>query len=100
MCQADRQHRFAIAPRPPTVGATWADADALAAAWEAEKAARLTLDLTQRQMQAGYVGYLTLLSAQTAYSQAVLGRVHAQATRTARPYAANSAAAPTRDSSD
>jgi outer membrane protein TolC len=32
-------------------------------------------------MQAGYVNYLTLLNAETANSQAVLGRIQAQASR-------------------
>ncbi len=58
-----------------------ADASALAAAEEAEKAASRTLELTRRQMQAGYVNYLTLLNAQSAYSQVVLARVQAQASR-------------------
>jgi NodT family efflux transporter outer membrane factor (OMF) lipoprotein len=57
------------------------DADALGAAVEAEKAAKVTLDLTQRQMETGYVNYLTLLSAQSAYSQALINRIQAQATR-------------------
>ncbi len=61
--------------------ATLADADALAANWDAEKAARVTYDLTQKQMEVGYVNYLTLLSAQAAYQQALLTRVQAQATR-------------------
>jgi outer membrane protein TolC len=41
----------------------------------------VTYDLTRRQMDAGYVNYLTLLSAETAYQQALLNRVQAQATR-------------------
>ncbi len=57
------------------------DADALAADWEAEQAATVTLDLTRRQMQAGYTNYLSLLSAETSYQQAVLNRVQAQAAR-------------------
>jgi NodT family efflux transporter outer membrane factor (OMF) lipoprotein len=61
--------------------AALADASAFAADWEAEQAAKVTLDLTQKQMQVGYVSYLTLLSAQSAYQQAVLTRVQAQATR-------------------
>jgi NodT family efflux transporter outer membrane factor (OMF) lipoprotein len=64
-----------------TLHAALSDADALAAAADAEQAAKVTLDLTQRQMQSGYVSYLTLLSAETSYSQAVLSRVQAQASR-------------------
>ena len=57
------------------------DADALAANVEAENAAKITYDLTRRQMQVGYVNYLTLLNAETAYQQALLTRVQAQVTR-------------------
>ena len=41
----------------------------------------MTLDLTTRQMQAGYVSYLALLSAEQAYQQAVINLVQAQANR-------------------
>jgi NodT family efflux transporter outer membrane factor (OMF) lipoprotein len=61
--------------------ASLSDANALAANVRAESAARVAYDLTRRQMETGYVNYLTLLSAETAYQQAVLGRVQAQATR-------------------
>jgi NodT family efflux transporter outer membrane factor (OMF) lipoprotein len=61
--------------------ASLADADAFAAAAETEGAARIAYGLTRNQMQVGYVNYLTLLSAQATYDQAVLARVQAQATR-------------------
>lgn len=61
--------------------AALSDADALAANWDAEKAAKVTYDLTRRQLDVGYVNYLTLLSAEVAYQQALLNRVQAQATR-------------------
>jgi NodT family efflux transporter outer membrane factor (OMF) lipoprotein len=64
-----------------TLHLSLSDADALAADVEAENSARVTYDLTQRQVQAGYVAYLTLLSAETAYQQTRLARVQAQATR-------------------
>jgi NodT family efflux transporter outer membrane factor (OMF) lipoprotein len=64
-----------------TLHASLSDAEALAAEVDAENAAKVTYDLTRRQMEAGYVNYLTLLSAETAYQQALLGRVQAQATR-------------------
>jgi NodT family efflux transporter outer membrane factor (OMF) lipoprotein len=64
-----------------TLHASLSDADALAANVRAESAARLIYDLTRRQMETGYVSYLTLLSAETAYQLAVLARVQAQATR-------------------
>ena len=64
-----------------TLHASLSDADALAANVRGENAARVTYDLTLRQMQTGYVNYLTLLSAETAYQQALLNRVQAQAAR-------------------
>jgi NodT family efflux transporter outer membrane factor (OMF) lipoprotein len=64
-----------------TLHASLSDADALAGAVEAENAAKVTYDLTRRQMEVGYVNTLTLLSAETAYQQALLTRVQAQATR-------------------
>ncbi len=64
-----------------TLHASLSDADALAADVDAENSAKVTYDLTLRQMQLGYVNYLTLLSAETAYQQALLTRVQAQATR-------------------
>jgi NodT family efflux transporter outer membrane factor (OMF) lipoprotein len=64
-----------------TLHASLSDADALAADVEAESSAKVTYDLTRRQMEVGYVNYLALLSAETAYDQALLARVQAQATR-------------------
>ena len=64
-----------------TLHASLSDADALAGAIEAENAAKVTYDLTRRQMDIGYVNYLALLSAETIYQQALLTRVQAQATR-------------------
>jgi NodT family efflux transporter outer membrane factor (OMF) lipoprotein len=64
-----------------TLHVSLSDAETLAADVEAENSAKVTYDLTLRQMQAGYVTYLTLLSAETAYQQTLLTRVQAQATR-------------------
>jgi NodT family efflux transporter outer membrane factor (OMF) lipoprotein len=64
-----------------TLHASLSDADALAGAVETENAAKVTYDLTRRQMEVGYVSYLALLSAETTYQQALLTRVQAQATR-------------------
>jgi NodT family efflux transporter outer membrane factor (OMF) lipoprotein len=64
-----------------TLHASLSDADALVGAVEAENAAKVTYDLTRRQMEVGYVNTLTLLGAETAYQQALLARVQAQATR-------------------
>jgi NodT family efflux transporter outer membrane factor (OMF) lipoprotein len=64
-----------------TLHASLSDADLLGGAVEAENAAKVTYELTRRQMEVGYVNYLALLSAQTTYNQAVLARVQAQASR-------------------
>ena len=64
-----------------TLHAFLSDADALAADVAAESSTKVTYDLARRQMQVGYVNYLTLLNAETAYQQALLTRVQAQATR-------------------
>jgi outer membrane protein TolC len=57
------------------------DADALKAAVEAERATRKTLDLVTKQLQAGYVNYLALLSAQQTYQQALITLAQARASR-------------------
>jgi len=64
-----------------TLHASLSDAVALAADTRAENSAKVTYDLTRRQMEVGYVNYLALLSAETAYQQALLTRVQAQAAR-------------------
>jgi NodT family efflux transporter outer membrane factor (OMF) lipoprotein len=83
--QAAAQYRSTVLTAYQNVAdslhAVLSDADALAADWEAEQAAKVTLDLTQRQMEVGYVNYLTLLSAEAAYQQALLNRVQGQAAR-------------------
>jgi NodT family efflux transporter outer membrane factor (OMF) lipoprotein len=64
-----------------TLHATLSDARSLAADVEAEEAAKVTYDLTHRQMEAGYVNYLAVLGAEIGYRQALLTRVQAQAMR-------------------
>jgi NodT family efflux transporter outer membrane factor (OMF) lipoprotein len=64
-----------------TLAALQQDADALKAAATAAAAAKVTLDLAQRQQQAGYAGYLALLNAEQAYQQARISLVQAQASR-------------------
>jgi NodT family efflux transporter outer membrane factor (OMF) lipoprotein len=64
-----------------TLHASFSDADALATNVRSETAAKVTYDLTQRQMELGYVNYLVLLTAETTYQQAIIQRVQAQATR-------------------
>jgi NodT family efflux transporter outer membrane factor (OMF) lipoprotein len=57
------------------------DAAGLKAAAAATDAAKRTLDLSQRQLQAGYANYLSLLSAEQSYQQARINLVQAQANR-------------------
>jgi NodT family efflux transporter outer membrane factor (OMF) lipoprotein len=57
------------------------DADTLKAAREFEKAAKISLDLMQQQLQTGQANILLLLNAQQTYEQAVLQVVQAQAAR-------------------
>ena len=64
-----------------TLNALEQDGNALKAAVEAEHAAKVTFDLTQKQLQSGYINYLTLVSAETVYQQAVMALVQAQANR-------------------
>jgi NodT family efflux transporter outer membrane factor (OMF) lipoprotein len=64
-----------------TLNALQQDADGLKAAAAAAEAATVTLDLTRQQTQAGYTGYLALLSAEQTYQQAALNLVQAQANR-------------------
>src|ERR1700730_13080859 len=64
-----------------TLHASLSDAEALAADVDAENSAKVTYDLTRRQVEVGYANYLALLSAETTYNQALLTRVQAQATR-------------------
>jgi NodT family efflux transporter outer membrane factor (OMF) lipoprotein len=64
-----------------TLTALEQDAEALKAAAAAADAAKITLDLAQRQLQAGYAGYLALLNAEQAYQQGRINLVQAQANR-------------------
>jgi NodT family efflux transporter outer membrane factor (OMF) lipoprotein len=83
--QAAAEYRLTVITAYQNVADTlhaWSfDADALAADIEAEQAAKIAFDLTRRQMEAGYVNNLTLLGAETAYQQALLARIQAQASR-------------------
>ncbi len=64
-----------------TLAALQHDAESLQAAAKAADAAKLTLDLSQRQYQAGYASYLALLSAEQGYQQSRIALVQAQASR-------------------
>jgi NodT family efflux transporter outer membrane factor (OMF) lipoprotein len=85
LMQAAYQYRSTVLSAYQNVAdslhAVLSDADTLRADVEAERAAKVTLDLTQRQMQVGYVNYLTLIQAEVAYQQARLALIQAQAAR-------------------
>ncbi len=57
------------------------DAAGLQAAATAAAAAKVTLDLSQRQLRDGYASYLTVLSAEQGYQQTQIALVQAQAER-------------------
>jgi NodT family efflux transporter outer membrane factor (OMF) lipoprotein len=64
-----------------TLNALEQDANGLNAAAAARDAAKITLDLAQKQFQSGYAGYLSVLSAEQTYQQALINLVQAQANR-------------------
>ncbi|MGO8791026.1 MAG: efflux transporter outer membrane subunit [Terriglobia bacterium] len=64
-----------------TLHALYQDADTLKAAAAAKDAASVTLELAKKQYGSGYLSYLALLSAESAYQQAVINLVQAQANR-------------------
>lgn len=57
------------------------DADTLQSAVNAANAAKVSLDLTRRQLEVGNAGYLDILTAQQSYQQATLALIQAQASR-------------------
>lgn len=58
-----------------------ADAKALAAAERAEASAKKTLDLTRKQLDAGFINAIALLGAQQSYQQARIALIQARAAR-------------------
>jgi NodT family efflux transporter outer membrane factor (OMF) lipoprotein len=64
-----------------TLTALKQDAEGLQAAATATAAAKVTLDLSERQLKAGYASTLALLNAEQAYQQALINLVQAQANR-------------------
>ena len=83
--QAAEQYRSAVLTAfqnvADTLNALEEDANGLKAAVDARDAAKITLDLSMQQWQTGYASYLSLLSAETAYNEAVINLVQAQANR-------------------
>ena len=83
--QASEQYRSTVLTAfqnvADTLNALQQDAEALKTAAAARDAAAITLELTQKQYQTGYVNYLGLLSAEQSYQQALINLVQAQANR-------------------
>ena len=83
--QADEQYRSTVLTAfqnvADTLHAIRQDADGLGAASAARDAAAVTLDLTKKQLDAGYANYLALLSAEQAYQQVLINLVQAQSNR-------------------
>jgi outer membrane protein TolC len=64
-----------------TLEALKSDADTLKATVAAEKAAKESLDIAERQLAAGAVNYLALLTAENTYEQTLIARVQSSAAR-------------------
>ena len=83
--QANEQYRGAVLTAfqnvADTLHALHQDAEALKAAAAAKDAAAITLELSKKQLESGYVNYLSLLSAEQGYQQAEMNLVQAQANR-------------------
>jgi outer membrane protein TolC len=83
--QAAAQYRAAVILAcqnvADTLRALQADADALKASAEAERAARATFDLAQRQRALGTISWVAVLNAEQSFRQAQLSLVQAQANR-------------------
>ena len=83
--QAAAQYRAAVILAcqnvADTLRALQADADALTASAEAERAAKTTFDLAQRQRALGTISVVAVLNAEQAYRQSELALVQAQANR-------------------
>jgi outer membrane protein TolC len=83
--QAAQQYRSTVLAAfqnvADTLTALQQDAEALKAAAVADKAAKDTLDITERQVRDGYSGNLQLFTAQQAYQQAHIALVQAKADR-------------------
>jgi outer membrane protein TolC len=83
--QASEQYRSTVLTAFQNVADTLAalqhDAEGLQAAAVAADAAKVSLDLSDRQWRGGYASYLTLLNAQQTYQQARISLIQAQASR-------------------
>ena len=83
--QATEQYRATVLTAFQNVADTLAaledDAEGLQAAATAADAAKVTLDLSERQWRAGYASHISLLNAEQAYQQARISLIQAQASR-------------------
>jgi NodT family efflux transporter outer membrane factor (OMF) lipoprotein len=83
--QAGAQYRAAVLLAcqnvADTLRALQADADALKATAQADRAARASFDLARQQYQIGTLSLVALLNAETTYQQAEVALVQAQANR-------------------
>jgi len=83
--QAAAQYRSAVISAFQNVAdslrALQFDADALKANAAAERAAADSLDIQRSQLRLGAISYLSLLTAEQAYQQAIINRVQAQTNR-------------------
>jgi len=83
--QADQQYRSTVLTAlqnvADTLHALEQDGDALKAAYDAERAAKVSLDLTSQQLEIGYANALTLLIEEQTYQQALISLVQARANR-------------------
>jgi NodT family efflux transporter outer membrane factor (OMF) lipoprotein len=83
--QAGAQYRSAVILAcqnvADTLRALQSDADALKASAEADRAAKATFDLAQRQFELGTVSLMAVLNAEQSYRQAELAVIQARANR-------------------
>jgi NodT family efflux transporter outer membrane factor (OMF) lipoprotein len=83
--EAAEQYRSAVVTAfqnvADTLHALEQDGDAVKTAALAEQSAKVTFDLTERQLKSGYANYLALVTAEQAYQQAVINLTQAQANR-------------------
>jgi NodT family efflux transporter outer membrane factor (OMF) lipoprotein len=83
--QAEAQYRSTVIAAfqnvADTLHALQSDADTLKAAAAFERASKRSLALVRRQFELGYINYLSVLSAEQAYQQAVINLVQAKANR-------------------
>lgn len=83
--QASEQYRSTVITAfqnvADTLNALQQDADGLQTAAKAKESAKVTLDLSKKQFESGYINYLALLNAEQSYQQATINLVQAQTNR-------------------